>query len=120
MAECYLRTSVAQTPQTVSAESVLRSAATCFPLPWSTCVHLLSVNNENPPVGLILCARKDEVVARYALEGVPNKVMAAEIRRTQEVLEERKRIAPTSRGETGMKQIVKKKQETRERTGSHD
>jgi predicted nuclease of restriction endonuclease-like (RecB) superfamily len=35
---------------------------------------------ENPPVGLILCSRKDEAVARYALEGLPNKVMAAEYR----------------------------------------
>ena len=35
---------------------------------------------ENPPVGLILCARKDEGVARYALDGLPNKVMAAEYR----------------------------------------
>ena len=34
--------------------------------------------NENPPVGLILCSHKDEAVARYALEGLPNKVMAAE------------------------------------------
>jgi hypothetical protein len=33
-----------------------------------------------PSVGLILCARKDEAVARYALEGLPNKVMAAEYR----------------------------------------
>lgn len=37
---------------------------------------------ENPPVGLILCARKDESVARYALEGLPNKVLAAEYRMT--------------------------------------
>jgi nuclease YhcG-like protein len=35
---------------------------------------------ENPPVGLILCAQKDEPVAHYALEGLPNKVMAAEYR----------------------------------------
>ena len=34
--------------------------------------------NENPPVGLILCSQKDEAVARYALDGLPNKVMAAE------------------------------------------
>ena len=34
--------------------------------------------DENPPVGLILCAQKDEAVARYALEGLRNKVMAAE------------------------------------------
>ncbi|MBI5639629.1 MAG: DUF1016 domain-containing protein [Nitrospirae bacterium] len=33
---------------------------------------------ENPPVGLILCARKDHSVARYALEGLQNKVLAAE------------------------------------------
>ncbi len=62
---------------------------------------------ENPPVGLILCARKDEAVARYALEGLPDKVMAseyrtalpdekelaAEIGRTRDLLQERKRIA---------------------------
>jgi predicted nuclease of restriction endonuclease-like (RecB) superfamily len=33
---------------------------------------------ENPPVGLILCAEKNAAVAHYALEGLPNKVMAAE------------------------------------------
>jgi len=65
---------------------------------------------ENPPVGLILCAQKDEAVARYALEGLPNKVMAseyrtalpdekdlaAEIERTRALLEDRKRrvLAP--------------------------
>ena len=37
---------------------------------------------ENPPVGLILCAQKDEAVARYALEGLTNKVLAAEYRTT--------------------------------------
>ena len=37
---------------------------------------------ENPPVGLILCSHKDAAVARYALEGLPNKVMAAEYRTT--------------------------------------
>lgn len=34
--------------------------------------------DENPPVGLILCTGKDEAVAHYALEGLPNKVLAAE------------------------------------------
>jgi hypothetical protein len=33
--------------------------------------------DENPPVGLILCAQKDEAVAKYALAGLPNKVLAA-------------------------------------------
>jgi hypothetical protein len=35
---------------------------------------------ENPPVGLILCAQRDEALARYALDNLPNKVMAAEYR----------------------------------------
>lgn len=35
---------------------------------------------ENPPVGLILCARNDEAVAHYALAGLPNRVLAAEYR----------------------------------------
>lgn len=33
---------------------------------------------ENPPIGLILCSHKDEVIAKYALEGLPNKVLARE------------------------------------------
>ena len=37
---------------------------------------------ENPPVGLILCSEKDEALARYALEGLPNNVMAGEYRIT--------------------------------------
>ncbi len=39
-----------------------------------------TVPGENPPVGLILCAEKDHAVAKYALEGLPNKVLAAEYR----------------------------------------
>lgn len=60
--------------------------------------------DENPPVGLILCNRKDEAIAHYALEGLPNKVMAAEyqmvlpdekllaaeLERTRRTLEQRK------------------------------
>ena len=38
--------------------------------------------DENPPVGLILCATKGETLARYALEGLPNKILAAEYRTT--------------------------------------
>ncbi|MCF8243277.1 MAG: PDDEXK nuclease domain-containing protein [Melioribacteraceae bacterium] len=34
--------------------------------------------DENPPVGIILCAEKDNAVAKYALDGLPNKVLAAE------------------------------------------
>jgi predicted nuclease of restriction endonuclease-like (RecB) superfamily len=56
---------------------------------------------ENPPVGLILCAGKDDDLARYALEGLQDKMLVreyltalpkesalvAEIARTREVLE---------------------------------
>ena len=59
--------------------------------------------DENPPVGLILCAQKGDALARYALEGLPSKVLAAEyrtelpdeeelaaeIQRTREFLEKR-------------------------------
>jgi len=61
-------------------------------------------HGENPPVGLILCAQKGTAVARYALEGLSNKVLAAEyrtvlpgaeriadeLRKAQRVLETRK------------------------------
>jgi hypothetical protein len=33
---------------------------------------------ENPPVGLILCAEKGAAEAHYALDNLPNKVLAAE------------------------------------------
>jgi predicted nuclease of restriction endonuclease-like (RecB) superfamily len=66
---------------------------------------------ENPPVGLILCAKKREAVARYALEGLPNKILAAEylttlpkekaiaaeLEHTRELLEERRRLRSGSR-----------------------
>ena len=45
---------------------------------------------ENPPVGLILCAEKGAAEAHYALEGLPNKVMAAEY---QMVLPDEKLLA---------------------------
>lgn len=35
---------------------------------------------ENPPVGLILCTKKGQALAKYALDGLPNKVLAAEYR----------------------------------------
>lgn len=60
---------------------------------------------ENPPVGLILCAEKDDSVAKYALAGLPNKVLAreyhlalpneqllaAEIQKTRKALNARRR-----------------------------
>lgn len=36
--------------------------------------------DENPPVGLILCAGKRKALAEYALEGIQNKMLAAQYR----------------------------------------
>jgi predicted nuclease of restriction endonuclease-like (RecB) superfamily len=65
--------------------------------------------DENPPVGLILCSQKDEAIARYALDGLPNKILAteyrtvlpdeqliaAEIEKTRRQLEARRQIKPS-------------------------
>ncbi len=54
---------------------------------------------ENPPVGLILCAEKGAAEAHYALDNLPNKILAAEY---QTVLPDEKLIAEEldrSRGE---------------------
>src|SRR5919106_94007 len=60
---------------------------------------------ENPPVGLILCTQKDHAVAKYALEGLPNKVLAAEYRTALpderllvEQIEKTRRLMETRRG----------------------
>ena len=67
---------------------------------------------ENPPVGLILCTQKDHQVARYALEGLANKVLAstyrttlpdeatltAELDRTRQLLEHRTPSTPPKKG----------------------
>ncbi len=64
---------------------------------------------ENPPVGLILCNKKNEAVAHYALEGLSNilaaeyqmalpneQVLAAELERTRQALETQQQVAPES------------------------
>ncbi|MDU0593328.1 YhcG family protein [Pseudomonas aeruginosa] len=67
--------------------------------------------DENPPVGLILCADKGHALARYALEGLPSKVMAAnyrmvlpdaevlqkELENTRRLIESRGAIVPKKR-----------------------
>lgn len=51
--------------------------------------------DENPPIGLILCAQGDQAVAHYALGNLRNKVLAAEYRTIlpdeRELVEELKR-----------------------------
>jgi predicted nuclease of restriction endonuclease-like (RecB) superfamily len=66
---------------------------------------------ENPPVGLILCAEKGAAEAHYALDNLPNKVLAAEyktvlpdekiiaeeLERSGRQLEKRVSLSPTQR-----------------------
>lgn len=40
----------------------------------------MTLPEENPPVGIILCAEKDEAVVHYALGGLKNKVLASQYR----------------------------------------
>ncbi|XAH26054.1 PDDEXK nuclease domain-containing protein [Xylophilus sp. GW821-FHT01B05] len=67
--------------------------------------------DENPPVGLILCADKGHALARYALEGLPSKVMAANYKMVlpdAELLQkelENTRLMLESRGEISMKAL---------------
>lgn len=66
---------------------------------------------ENPPVGLILCADKGAAEAHYALDNLPNKVLAAEY---QTVLPDEKLIAEElerSRRELEAKRLAKPKSE---------
>lgn len=67
-----------------------------------------TLEGENPPVGLILCADKGHALARYALDGLPNKIMAAnyrtmlpdaellqrELEKTRLMLESGRKLAP--------------------------
>ena len=73
------------------------------------------VEGENPPVGLILCSARDDALAHYALDGLPNSVMAgeykvglpdadvleAELRRTRRALDEEEDAAEPDDGTYG-------------------
>ena len=64
-----------------------------------------TLEGENPPVGIILCASKSKALVHYATEGLPNKMLvreyltalpdekllAAEINRTRKLLENRQK-----------------------------
>ena len=79
-------------------------------------------SDENPPVGLILCAQKDEALARYALDSLPNKVLAAEYRtvlpdekliaadlqKTRRMLEDRRTARPATSPKARRKQQKKR------------
>ena len=66
---------------------------------------------ENSPIGLILCADKNDVLAEYALSGMKSKILTAkytkelpsvklltqEMRKTRKILETRKAVKPKSK-----------------------
>jgi len=66
---------------------------------------------ENPPVGLILCAEKGAAEAHYALDNLPNKVLAAEY---QTVLPDEKLIAQEL--ERSRRELVDRASASRRRT----
>jgi YhcG PDDEXK nuclease domain len=64
---------------------------------------------ENPPVGLILCTEKGAAEAHYALDNLPNKILAAEY---QTVLPDEKLIAlelERTRAELDRRDVVSRK-----------
>jgi len=70
--------------------------------------------DENPPVGLILCAEKDHAVAKYALKGLPNKVLAAEYRTT--LPKERLLVAEIKKTKRQLESMSKTRPRRRHRT----
>ena len=86
-------------------------------------------DGENPPVGLVLCSEKDEALARYALDGLPNNVMAAEYRitlpneellaaeidRTRQVIESRGSITSEAPPSSGTLTVENPKEGARQR-----
>jgi hypothetical protein len=75
---------------------------------------------ENPPVGLILSAEKNEALARYALDGLASEVVAREYRLVlpdekrlaQEIEESRKRWEDRSLGVKGRRTAARKRTPT--------
>ena len=90
--------------------------------------HNWTLPEENPPIGLILCAGKGVTLARYALEGLPNKVMASdyltalpdkavfeeELAKTRRMLEAHKEeIAASKPKDRAQKKSVSKKKSSK-------
>jgi hypothetical protein len=60
------------------------------------------MQNENPSIGIILCAEKDNIEVEYALSGIQNPIGVAEYTY-------RKRLPPSLKGELpGVKELKKK------------
>jgi len=68
---------------------------------------------ENPPIGLILCAQKNEALVHYTLDNLPNKVLAAEYETVlpdeKVIAEELERTRRMLESKTGHKKPRKRK-----------
>ena len=70
----------------LTAQTFSAATASRFPLPWSACVRMLSVGSDAAPwrpscwssVATSRCGSKGTALAHCVLEGLPNKVLAAE------------------------------------------
>ena len=64
-------------------------------------LHLLNdqvkLKNENPPIGIILCADKDDVVVEYALKNVKHAVGVGEYRLTTKLPAQLKGVIPSEK-----------------------
>jgi len=64
-------------------------------------LHLLNdqakLKDENPPIGIILCARKKHIVVEYALRSAKNPVGVAEYRVTHKLPAPLKNILPSEK-----------------------
>lgn len=72
-------------------------------------LHILNeqdkITGENPPVGIILCADKDDIIVEYALRSVKNPVGVTEYRLTTKLSKQMKKILPDARR---LKQRIKR------------
>ncbi len=78
--------------------------------------HHWTLPDENPPVGLILCAGKGRALAEYALEGLHNKILASDYLKTlpdkgllEAELERTRKILETHRLIKGKKEGTKRR-----------
>ena len=64
-------------------------------------LHLLNdqakLKDENPPIGIVLCADKDDLVVEYALKSVKHPVGVGEYRLTTKLPAQLKGFIPSER-----------------------
>ena len=65
--------------------------------------------DENDPIGLILCAKKDDIFAKYVLGGLSNKVFASKYKLalpTEKELRAKLKLLPLLKGKSERKREI--------------